>query len=109
MSDVIKKLYYSIGEVSEITELKQYVLRYWENEFDVIRASKNRAGNRIYTKEDIDTILIIKKLLYVEKYTIEGAKKKLKAGVNSPDNGSKGSKKLVVEIKSDLKDIIDKL
>ncbi len=109
MSDVIKKLYYSIGEVSEITELKQYVLRYWENEFDVIKASKNRAGNRIYTKEDIDTILMIKKLLYEEKYTIEGAKKKFKTGLSLPNAEANDSKKLVAQIKNDIKDITDKL
>ncbi len=73
----IKKLYYSIGEVSKITSLKKYVLRYWETEFDALRPGKNRAGNRIYKKEDIQTIFLIKKLLYEEKYTLEGAKKKL--------------------------------
>ncbi len=73
----IKKLYYSIGEVSKITSLKKYVLRYWETEFDALRPGKNRAGNRIYKQEDIKTIFLIKKLLYEEKYTLEGAKKKL--------------------------------
>lgn len=71
----IKKLYYSISEVSKITGLEQYVLRYWENEFEELKPSKNRAGNRIYTNKDIQIILRIKKLLRDEKYTIEGAKK----------------------------------
>lgn len=71
----IKKLYYSISEVSKITGLEQYVLRYWETEFEDLKPSKNRAGNRIYTNKDIQTILKIKKLLKDEKYTIEGAKK----------------------------------
>lgn len=74
----IKKLYYSISEVSKITGLEQYVLRYWENEFEELRPAKNRAGNRIYTNKDIQVILKIKKLLKDEKYTIEGAKKLLK-------------------------------
>ncbi|MGE5402437.1 MAG: MerR family transcriptional regulator [Ignavibacteriales bacterium] len=74
----IKKLYYSISEVSKITGLEQYVLRYWENEFEDLKPSKNRAGNRIYTNKDIQVILKIKKLLKEEKYTIEGAKKILK-------------------------------
>ncbi|MCU7495016.1 MAG: MerR family transcriptional regulator [Ignavibacteria bacterium] len=74
----IKKLYYSISEVSKITGLEQYVLRYWENEFEDLKPSKNRAGNRIYTNKDIQVILKIKKLLKEEKYTIEGAKKNLK-------------------------------
>ncbi|MGA2624600.1 MAG: MerR family transcriptional regulator [Bacteroidota bacterium] len=73
----IKKLYYSISEVSKITELEQYVLRYWETEFEQLQPSKNRAGNRIYTNRDIKLILYIKKLLREERYTIEGAKQVL--------------------------------
>lgn len=75
----IKKLYYSISEVSKITDLEQYVLRYWESEFEELRPSKNRAGNRIYTNRDIQLILYIKKLLREERYTIEGAKHVLKS------------------------------
>ena len=82
----IKKLYYSISEVSKITELEQYVLRYWESEFDELNPAKNRAGNRIYTNRDIKLILHIKKLLRDERYTIEGAKQVLKN--YSPDNDS---------------------
>ncbi len=73
----IKKLYYSISEVSKITGLEQYVLRYWENEFEQLKPQKNRAGNRIYTNKDIQLILLLKKLLREEKYTIDGAKKVL--------------------------------
>jgi DNA-binding transcriptional MerR regulator len=71
----IKKLYYSISEVSKITEIEQYVLRYWETEFEELKPQKNRAGNRIYTNKDIQIILHIKSLLREKKYTIEGAKK----------------------------------
>jgi DNA-binding transcriptional MerR regulator len=71
----IKKLYYSISEVSKITEIEQYVLRYWETEFEQLKPQKNRAGNRIYTNKDIKLILYIKSLLRDKKYTIEGAKK----------------------------------
>jgi DNA-binding transcriptional MerR regulator len=74
----MKKLYYSISEVSRITDLEQYVLRYWETEFDQLQPAKNSSGNRIYTNKDIKLILLIKKLLKEEKYTIEGAKKILK-------------------------------
>lgn len=74
----IKKLYYSISEVSKITEVEQYVLRYWESEFEQLKPQKNRAGNRIYTNKDIHTILLIKNLLREKKYTIEGAKNILK-------------------------------
>ncbi len=71
----LKKLYYSISEVSKLTDLEQYILRYWETEFEQLKPSKNRAGNRIYTNKDIKMILQIKNLLREEKYTIEGAKK----------------------------------
>lgn len=71
----IKKLYYSISEVSKITNIEQYVLRYWETEFEQLKPQKNRAGNRIYTNKEIQLILHIKTLLRERKYTIEGAKK----------------------------------
>ena len=83
----IKKLYYSMSEVSKITDLEQYVLRYWESEFEQLKPAKNRAGNRIYTNRDIKLILYIKKLLRDERYTIEGAKQVLKAYVPEVDTG----------------------
>ena len=66
----VKKLYYSIGEVSELTQLKAYVLRYWETEFSQLKPPKNRAGNRTYRQKDIDMILYIKDLLYKKKFKI---------------------------------------
>jgi len=81
----IKKLYYSISEVSTITGLEQYVLRYWESEFPQLKPAKNRAGNRIYTNKDIKLILYIKKLLRDERYTIEGAKRVLEEYVPETD------------------------
>lgn len=82
--EAIKKLYYSIGEVSEATDLKQYVLRYWESEFPQLSPAKNRAGNRTYREKDIELVNFIKTLLYEKKYTIEGARQKLK---ELQDNG----------------------
>ncbi len=79
----IKKLYYSISEVSKLTSVEQYILRYWETEFEQLRPQKNRAGNRIYTNKDINVILRIKSLLREKKYTIEGAKKILNENANS--------------------------
>jgi len=70
----IQKLYYSISEVSKITEVEDYVLRYWETEFDGLKPQKNRSGNRAYTNQDIQLILVIKELIREKKYTIEGAK-----------------------------------
>ena len=74
----IPKLYYSISEVSRLTGLEPYVLRYWESEFDELKPQKNRAGNRIYSNRDIKFILRIKELLREKRYTIEGAKHILK-------------------------------
>lgn len=83
----IKKLYYSISEVSKITDLEQYVLRYWESEFEQLQPAKNRAGNRIYTNRDIKLILYIKRLLREERYTIEGAKQVLQTYMPETDTG----------------------
>ncbi len=83
----IRKLYYSISEVSKIAGLEQYVLRYWETEFAQLKPAKNRAGNRIYTNKDIKLIFEIKRLLRDEKYTIEGAKKMLENYQPEPEGG----------------------
>jgi DNA-binding transcriptional MerR regulator len=82
----INKLYYSIGEVSKITNLKQYVLRYWETEFSVLNPSKNSAGNRIYKDKDIILIKYIQDLLYIEKFTIKGAKLHIKKEFSSKED-----------------------
>lgn len=82
VSPKVKKLYYSIGEVSELTGLKAYVLRYWETEFSQLKPPKNRAGNRTYRQKDIDLIMRVKNLLYNEKYTIDGARSVLKGSTN---------------------------
>ena len=84
----VKKLYYSIGEISQKTGLKQYVLRYWETEFSHIKPSKNRAGNRVYKESDFNNIQELKDLLYNKKFTIKGAKQYLK------DKESKSGNKL---------------
>ena len=79
MAGESKKLYYSISEVAEMTGLKSHILRFWEGEFSMLRPRKNRAGNRAYTERDIKIVKLIKNLLYEEKFTIEGAKNKLKS------------------------------
>ena len=70
------KLFFKIGEVAELAGVEQHVLRYWEDEFETLRPKKNRSGQRLYEKKDVDLILEIQRLLYLEKYTIAGAKKK---------------------------------
>ena len=79
-----QKLYYSIGEVSELLKVKPHVLRYWETQFPVLNPKKNRAGNRTYRVRDIKLLLAIQSLLYDRKYTIAGARRKLKEFDNDP-------------------------
>ena len=105
----INKLYYSIGEVSKITGLKQYVLRYWETEFTVLKPVKNTAGNRIYKDNDIKLIKYIQDLLYKKKYTIKGAKMHLTDQFNTSVNKSSDIQEIkqdLINIKKSLTDIV---
>ena len=104
----VKKLYYSISEVSKLTKLKAYVLRYWETEFTQLKPSKNRAGNRTYRQKDIDLILKIKYLLYEEKYTIEGARIAIlkKNRPVSPNLVRSDSKSLLNSLRIELEKIL---
>ena len=112
----IKKLYYSIGDVSKMTDLKQYVLRYWETEFSILNPAKNRAGNRTYKDEDIKIIRHIKELLYDKKFTIRGAKQYLEEYYsNKSDNSSnvvpissqKVDREFLIDLKKKLQETID--
>ena len=110
----IKKLYYSIAEVSQITQLKPYVLRYWETEFSDLRPAKNRAGNRVYRKSDIKILFLIKRLLYQEKYTIEGARQRIRQMKKNKGGGAQlklsleelRRDDLLYEVQNDLKEIL---
>lgn len=111
----IKRLYYSIAEVSRITGLKPYVLRYWETEFRELRPAKNRAGNRTYRKSDIRLLFVIKRLLYYEKFTIEGARQKLQY-IKKGDDGQLSltlyeakSQDLIDELRLGLQDLVQVL
>jgi DNA-binding transcriptional MerR regulator len=74
---LVRKEYYSISEVADLTGLPAHVLRYWESQFSVLSPSKNRSGNRVYQRKEIKLILLVKQLLHVEKYTVEGAKQRI--------------------------------
>ena len=113
ISPKVKKLYYSIGEVSEMTDLKSYVLRYWETEFSQLKPPKNRAGNRTYRQKDIEVILNIKDLLYNKKFTINGArvvlqgKDKLVGEPKASNSISNNQKVVLSKIKKSLEEILN--
>ena len=103
---VLKRAYYSIGEVCDLTGLKPHVLRYWETQFQSLQPIKNRAGNRVYRPKEIELILFVKHLLYEEKYTIEGADRKIrdmkKAGDLPEGRREVLEPELLAEIRDDL-------
>lgn len=72
------KLFFRIGEVAELVGVKPYVLRYWETEFPMIRPQKASSGHRVYRRSDVELLLLIKQFLYVERYSIEGARKRIR-------------------------------
>ena len=75
-SDPIQE-YFSIGDVCQLTDLKPHVLRYWESQFRFLNPVKNRSGNRVYQRREIELIMLVKHLLYTEKFTIDGARKRI--------------------------------
>jgi len=78
MTQIPDKLYFKIGEVATLTKVKPYVLRYWESEFKIISPKKSLTKQRVYSRRDVDLILDIKRLLYKEGFTLDGAKKRVK-------------------------------
>lgn len=96
-----EKLFYRISEVSQITGIKPYILRYWESEFPFLSPRKNRGGWRLYQKKDIETIISIKDMLYKDRYTIAGVKRRL-----SRNNINGGNSNLIKRVKKELREIL---
>ena len=71
------KEFFSMGDVCDLTDLKPHVLRYWESQFRFLHPAKNRSGNRVYQRREIELIMLVRQLLYTEKYTIDGARQKI--------------------------------
>jgi DNA-binding transcriptional MerR regulator len=69
--------FFSMGDVCSLTDLKPHVLRYWESQFRFLHPAKNRSGNRVYQRREIELIMLVRQLLYTEKYTIDGARQKI--------------------------------
>ena len=106
---IAKKVYYSIGEVCDLTGLKPHVLRYWETQFEVLNPTKNRAGNRVYRSKDIELVLLVKHLLYEQKYTIEGANKRLNSMRKDGELAEERHEVLGPEVLSGIKDELEAL
>jgi len=100
----MKKLYYSIGEVSDITSVEPHVLRYWETIFKQLSPRKNKAGNRTYREQDITLILKLKELIQDKKYSTAGAQKYIEREQNS-EPVEKNDSDLPFETIKDLKEI----
>lgn len=108
------KLYFRIGEVADIVGVEPHVLRYWETEFRSVKPEKSRKGQRVYSRRDVDVLLKVKDLLYGHRYTIAGAKRKLRTeGLEPVDEGDpvvkevKRLRETLTSIRDDLSQAID--
>jgi DNA-binding transcriptional MerR regulator len=102
--------FFSIGEVCALTDLKPHVLRYWESQFRFLNPAKNRSGNRVYKSREVELVMLVKHLLYTEKYTIEGARQRLDQFRRSGDLKARASDAMRTEsvrgIARDLEDVM---
>ena len=108
------KLFFKIGEVAELAGVEQHVLRYWEEEIESLKPKKNKSGQRLYQKKDVEQIFEIKQLLYAEKFTVAGARKKMKQNKKKETQldiafDREGFKQWKTDIKQDLKSILTSL
>jgi DNA-binding transcriptional MerR regulator len=108
------KLYYRIGEVSEIVGVEPHVLRYWETEFRSIRPQKSRKGQRIYSRKDVEKLISVKDLLYTHGFTIAGARKKLREGGAEPAAPEEQQKRVtlrtrLLEIRGEVASLLSEL
>ncbi|MDZ7831397.1 MAG: MerR family transcriptional regulator [Desulfobacterales bacterium] len=101
--DIPDKLYFRIGEVTAITDLAAYVLRFWESEFPDIKPKRTESGQRLYRKSDIETLLLIKHLLYDKKFTIQGARQYLRDRHRESKKSPANEK--IREIQAELREI----
>jgi DNA-binding transcriptional MerR regulator len=105
--------FFSIGEVCALTDLKPHVLRYWESQFRFLSPAKNRSGNRVYQRREVELILLVKHLLYTEKYTIEGARQKVdelrKSGQHRAEARAALQRETAEAVEGELRAILDLL
>jgi len=114
-AEIPDKLFFKIGEVARLTSLRPSVLRYWETEFSELHPQKSRTGQRLYSRKEVDLILDIKRLLYLEKLTIRGARRALgvkgrnRIGESSGGHTTNEILEIIKEVKIDLIKIRDLL
>lgn len=101
------RIFYKIGQTSRIVGVESYVLRYWETEFPFLNPKKTKTGQRLYSKKDIEIISQIKKMLYEEKYTVEGVRKKLSRIYQSYNAENLTEEDKIEKIKRKLKEILN--
>ena len=109
MEDNTQKLYYSIGEVAKMFDVNTSLIRFWEKEFDIIKPQKNKKGNRLFTKKDIDNFHLIFNLVKEQGYTLQGAKEKLSISGDFSEKNLEIIKKLkkVRDFLSELKEALN--
>ena len=108
------KLFFKIGEVAELAGVEQHVLRYWEEEIESLKPKKNKSGQRLYQKKDVERVFEIKQLLYADKFTVAGAREKMKQNKKKETQldiafDREGFKNWKAGIKNDLKSILNSL
>jgi DNA-binding transcriptional MerR regulator len=112
-SDEPVQEFFSIGDVCAMTDLKPHVLRYWESQFRFLNPAKNRSGNRVYQRREIELIMLVKHLLYTEKYTIDGARQKVdehrKAGELRTAARSALDAEAIASVEAELREVLEVL
>ena len=101
--------FYSIGEVCSLSDLKPHVLRYWESQFRFLNPAKNRSGNRVYKAREVELIMLVKHLLYTEKFTIDGARQRVDQYRRTGELRASARKAFEAEMVQDLKASIDEI
>jgi DNA-binding transcriptional MerR regulator len=105
--------FFAIGDVCQMTDLKPHVLRYWESQFRFLNPAKNRSGNRVYQRREIELIMLVKHLLYTEKYTIEGARQRIdeyrRTGQLKSESRTALQHETIQNLRAELHDVLDVL
>jgi DNA-binding transcriptional MerR regulator len=101
--------FFSIGEVCALTDLKPHVLRYWESQFRFLNPAKNRSGNRVYKSREVELIMLVKHLLYTEKYTLEGARQRIEQYRKSGDLKTQAARAASRTTLSELSEQLDQI